>query len=70
MPTRISASTGHTRSTRFPKTPVFHDLVFLNYAPAWTARTFGLRGPCTSLTTGCTAGIDALGLGFDLGPPG
>lgn len=50
----------------FPEDSVFYDSVFLNYAPAWTARTFGLRGPCTSLTTGCTAGIDALGLGFDL----
>ena len=50
----------------FPEDSVFYDSVFLNYAPAWTARTFGLRGPCTSLTTGCTAGLDALGLGFDL----
>jgi 3-oxoacyl-(acyl-carrier-protein) synthase/alpha-beta hydrolase superfamily lysophospholipase len=50
----------------FPEDSVFYDSVFLNYAPAWTARTFGLRGPCTSLTTGCTAGIDALGLGFEL----
>jgi 3-oxoacyl-(acyl-carrier-protein) synthase len=44
----------------------FYDSVFLNYAPSWLARRFRLRGPCTSLTTGCTAGIDALGLGFDL----
>ncbi len=50
----------------FPEDSCFYDSVFLNYAPAWTAKTFGLRGPCTSLTTGCTAGIDALGLGFDL----
>jgi len=50
----------------FPEDSVFYDSVFLNYAPAWTARAFGLRGPCTSLTTGCTAGLDALGLGFDL----
>lgn len=52
--------------TAFPEDSVFYDSVFLNYAPAWVARTFGLRGPCTSLTTGCTAGVDALGLGFDL----
>lgn len=44
----------------------FYDSVFLNFVPAWLARRFGLRGPCTSLTTGCTAGIDAMGLGFDL----
>jgi 3-oxoacyl-(acyl-carrier-protein) synthase/pimeloyl-ACP methyl ester carboxylesterase len=50
----------------FPEDSCFYDSVFLNYAPAWVARTFGLRGPCTSLTTGCTAGIDALGLGFEL----
>jgi 3-oxoacyl-(acyl-carrier-protein) synthase/pimeloyl-ACP methyl ester carboxylesterase len=58
------------RATRpvapFPEDSRFYDSVFLNYAPSWTAKTFGLRGVCTSLTTGCTAGIDALGLAFDL----
>jgi 3-oxoacyl-(acyl-carrier-protein) synthase len=49
-----------------PEEARFYDSVFLNYPPAWVARVFGLRGLCTSLTTGCTAGIDALGLGFDL----
>jgi 3-oxoacyl-(acyl-carrier-protein) synthase/pimeloyl-ACP methyl ester carboxylesterase len=44
----------------------FYDSVFLNFAPTKIARKFGLHGMCTSLTTGCTAGIDALGLGFDL----
>jgi minimal PKS ketosynthase (KS/KS alpha) len=50
----------------FPEDSCFYDSVFLNYAPAWTAKTFGLRGLCTSLTTGCTAGIDAMGQAFDL----
>lgn len=50
----------------FREDSCFYDSVFLNYAPSWTAKTFGLRGLCTSLTTGCTAGIDALGLAFDL----
>jgi len=49
-----------------PEDSSFYDSVFLNYAPSWLARRFDLRGPVTSLTTGCTAGIDALGLGFDL----
>jgi minimal PKS ketosynthase (KS/KS alpha) len=49
-----------------PEDSNFYDSVFLNFTPAWLARRYGLRGPCTSLTTGCTAGIDALGLGFDL----
>lgn len=44
----------------------FYDSVFLNYTPAWVARVAGLGGPTTSLTTGCTAGVDAFGLGFDL----
>jgi 3-oxoacyl-(acyl-carrier-protein) synthase/pimeloyl-ACP methyl ester carboxylesterase len=50
----------------FPDGSRFYDSVFLNYTPSWLARTLDLRGPCTSLTTGCTAGIDALGLGFEL----
>lgn len=44
----------------------FYDSVFLNYPPSWVARTFDLQGTCTSLTTGCTAGIDALGIAFEL----
>lgn len=44
----------------------FYDSVFLNYTPAWVARMSGLTGPLTSLTTGCTAGVDAFGLAFDL----
>jgi 3-oxoacyl-(acyl-carrier-protein) synthase len=43
-----------------------YDAVFANFTPAWLARRWDLRGPCTALTTGCTAGIDALGLGYDL----
>jgi 3-oxoacyl-(acyl-carrier-protein) synthase len=43
-----------------------YDSVFLNYVPSWLGRVFGLDGPCMSLTTGCTAGIDALGCAFEL----
>jgi 3-oxoacyl-(acyl-carrier-protein) synthase/pimeloyl-ACP methyl ester carboxylesterase len=50
----------------FPDGSRFYDAVFLNFTPAFLARHLDLRGPCTSLTTGCTAGIDALGLGFEL----
>jgi 3-oxoacyl-(acyl-carrier-protein) synthase len=49
-----------------PADSSFYDAVFANFTPAWLARRFGLRGLCTALTTGCTAGVDALGLGFDL----
>ncbi|TMC08709.1 MAG: beta-ketoacyl-[acyl-carrier-protein] synthase family protein [Chloroflexi bacterium] len=49
-----------------PADSSFYDAVFANFTPTWLARRFGLRGPCTALTTGCTAGVDALGLGFDL----
>jgi minimal PKS ketosynthase (KS/KS alpha) len=51
---------------RLPEGSRFYDSVFLNFTPAWLARRYRLLGPCTSLTTGCTAGIDAMGLGFDL----
>lgn len=49
-----------------PPSMPFCDSVFLNYPPAWLASRYQLSGPCTSLTTGCTAGIDALGLAFEM----
>ncbi|MFH8404377.1 alpha/beta fold hydrolase [Streptomyces sp. NPDC018019] len=48
-----------------PEGHPFYDSVFLNYTPSWLSSRYGLRGPCTTLTTGCTAGIDALGLAFE-----
>jgi len=57
---------GLSRVDSLPEGSNFYDSVFLNFPPTWLARHFGIEGPCTSLTTGCTAGIDALGLGFDL----
>ncbi|UNS99089.1 alpha/beta fold hydrolase [Streptomyces tubbatahanensis] len=55
-----------TRPLRaFPEEHRFYDAVFLNYPPSWLARRFGLRGPSGTLTTGCTAGLDALGLAFE-----
>ncbi|MGV4924103.1 alpha/beta fold hydrolase [Streptomyces sp. BHT-5-2] len=49
----------------FPEAHPFYDSVFLNYAPSWLSERYKLHGPCSTLTTGCTAGIDALGLAFD-----
>lgn len=43
-----------------------YDGIFLDFLPDMLARDYGLTGPTTALTTGCTAGIDALGLAADL----
>ena len=43
-----------------------YDGIFLDYVPAMLARRFGMTGPTAALTTGCTAGVDAMGMGFDL----
>jgi 3-oxoacyl-(acyl-carrier-protein) synthase/pimeloyl-ACP methyl ester carboxylesterase len=60
-----SSDFGKTLPRPFPEDSSFYDSVFLNYTAAWTSRRFGLRGSSTTLTTGCTAGIDSLGLAFE-----
>jgi 3-oxoacyl-(acyl-carrier-protein) synthase len=42
------------------------DGIFLDFLPGWLAARYGMEGPTAALTTGCTAGLDAMGLGFDL----
>jgi 3-oxoacyl-(acyl-carrier-protein) synthase len=43
-----------------------YDGIFLDRVPGLLAARYGLEGPSGALTTGCTAGLDALGLGLDL----
>jgi 3-oxoacyl-(acyl-carrier-protein) synthase len=43
-----------------------YDGIFLDYVPARIARRYEMAGPTAALTTGCTAGVDAMGLGMDL----
>lgn len=43
-----------------------YDGIFLDYLPGSLARRYGLRGMTGALTTGCTAGLDALGLAVEL----
>lgn len=44
----------------------FYNAGMFNYPAVLLARRHGFGGPCTSLSTGCTAGLDALGLAYDL----
>jgi len=43
-----------------------YDGIFLDFVPGWLARRYGIEGPVAALTTGCTAGLDAMSVGFDL----
>ena len=43
-----------------------YDGIFLDYLPGMLARRYGLSGPTAALTTGCTAGLDAMGLAVEL----
>lgn len=43
-----------------------YDGIFLDYLPGLLARRYGLGGTTGTLTTGCTAGMDALGMATDL----
>jgi 3-oxoacyl-(acyl-carrier-protein) synthase len=42
------------------------DRATVHTVTAHLAHAYGMRGTVTSLTTGCTAGLDALGIGFDM----
>jgi minimal PKS ketosynthase (KS/KS alpha) len=44
----------------------FYNAGMFNYSAALLARKYNLFGHCTSLSTGCTAGLDALGLSTEL----
>lgn len=44
----------------------FYNAGMFNYSAALLARKYEFQGPCTALSTGCTAGLDALGLSFEL----
>jgi 3-oxoacyl-(acyl-carrier-protein) synthase len=43
-----------------------YDGIFLDFVPGWLAARYGMEGPTGALTTGCTAGLDAMSVGFDL----
>lgn len=43
----------------------FYNAGMFNYSAALLAQKYGVAGPCTSLSTGCTAGLDALGLSVE-----
>ena len=44
----------------------FYNAGMFNYPAYLIARKYEFQGPVTSLSTGCTAGIDALGLSFEM----
>jgi minimal PKS ketosynthase (KS/KS alpha) len=49
-----------------PVGPKFYNAGMFNYPATLLARRYGMGGPVTSLSTGCTAGLDALGLSFEI----
>lgn len=49
-----------------PVGPRFYNSGMFNYPASLLSRHYQISGPCTSITTGCTAGLDALGVSFDL----
>jgi minimal PKS ketosynthase (KS/KS alpha) len=46
--------------------PKFYNAGMFNYPATLLAQRYGISGPVTSLSTGCTAGLDALGLSFEM----
>jgi minimal PKS ketosynthase (KS/KS alpha) len=49
-----------------PVGETFYNAGMFNYSAAVLAHKYGIQGPCTSLSTGCTAGLDALGLSVEM----
>jgi len=58
--------TGRTEITPAPLSSTTYDGIFLDALPGLMARRHHLTGPSAVLTTGCTAGLDALGLAVEL----
>lgn len=44
----------------------FYNAGMVNYPAVLLAHQYGLKNICTSLSTGCTAGLDSIGMSFDL----
>lgn len=49
-----------------PVGPNFYNAGMFNFPAMLLACRYNLGGPITSLSTGCTAGLDALGVGFEM----
>src|SRR5947209_8452380 len=49
-----------------PVGPTFAHATCSNYPGAVLMRKYGFQGPSVALSTGCTAGMDALGLSFEM----
>jgi 3-oxoacyl-(acyl-carrier-protein) synthase len=49
-----------------PVPPTAYDGIFLDAVAGLLAERYGLTGPTGALTTGCTAGLDAMGLAVDM----
>lgn len=52
--------TGFTPATRL------HDALALDYIPSHFATRHGMGGPCLAVSTGCSTGLDALGIALDM----
>lgn len=57
---------GKTQLTHKPVGSRFYNSGMFNYPAMLLAKRYQIAGPCTSVTTGCTAGLDAMGICFDL----
>lgn len=49
-----------------PVGETFYNSAMYNYPATVLARKYGFAGPCASLSSGCVAGLDALGMCFEL----
>lgn len=49
-----------------PVGPNLYNAGMFNFPATLLAQRYGFHGPVTSLSTGCAAGLDALGIGFEL----
>ncbi|MFE3982209.1 beta-ketoacyl-[acyl-carrier-protein] synthase family protein [Priestia sp. YIM B13546] len=56
---------GKSPITYKPIGPNFYNSGMFNHSASLLSKSYGFEGYCMSLSTGCTAGLDALGLGYE-----
>jgi minimal PKS ketosynthase (KS/KS alpha) len=63
---KLLSENGQQPLKHLPVGASFYNAGMFNYPAVLLAQKYGFQGPCASLSSGCVAGLDALGMSFEL----